>query len=78
VSASANVEIAKLGMDAFNRRDVDALADLVAPDFEWFPVLPRAVEGERYPGYGGHQGIETCFDDIRSTWQGRYASCSRL
>ena len=65
-----NVEIVKEGIDAFNRRDVDALDDLTTPDFEWFPALPSTVEGEGYRGYRGREGIEAYFDDIRSTWEG--------
>jgi ketosteroid isomerase-like protein len=62
-----SVEIAERGMDAFNRRDVDVLADLTTQDFEWFPALPGTVEGG---GYLGREGIETYFDEIRSTWEG--------
>jgi ketosteroid isomerase-like protein len=62
-----NVEIIKRGIDAFNRRDVDVLADLTTQDFEWFPALPGVVEGD---GYLGREGIETYFDEIRSTWEG--------
>jgi ketosteroid isomerase-like protein len=68
--SKANVEIVKRGIDAFNRRDVDALDDLTTPDFEWFPALPSAVEGERFSGYRGREGIETYFEDVRSTWEG--------
>ncbi len=68
--SSENVEIAKRGIDAFNRRDVEALADVVTLDFEWFPALPSTVEGERFSGYRGREGIETYFEDVRSTWEG--------
>jgi len=67
--SQANVEITKRGIDAFNRRDVKALADVVTPDFEWFPALPSTVEGERFLGYRGREGIETYFGDVRSTWE---------
>jgi ketosteroid isomerase-like protein len=68
--AEENVEIAKRGIDAFNRSDVEALADVVTPDFEWFPALSSTVEGERFSGYRGREGIETYFEDVRSTWEG--------
>jgi ketosteroid isomerase-like protein len=67
VRLEANVEIVKRGIDAFNRRDVNVLADLTTPDFEWFPALPGTVEGD---GYRGREGIEAYFDEIRSTWDG--------
>ncbi len=60
------MEIAERGIDAFNRRDVEALAEVTALDFEWFPALPGAVEGD---GYQGLQGIETYLGEIRDTWE---------
>jgi ketosteroid isomerase-like protein len=64
-----HVEIVERGIAAFNRRDTDALAGIVTRDFEWFPALPSAVEGERYSGYRGREGIESYFEDVRSTWE---------
>ncbi|HWX87605.1 MAG TPA: nuclear transport factor 2 family protein [Solirubrobacteraceae bacterium] len=61
-----NVEIIKRAIDAFNRRDVDLIADLTTPDFEWFPALPGNVEGG---GYRGREGIETYLGEIRDTWE---------
>ena len=49
--SQANVEIAKRVMDAYNRGDVDSFAEVATADFEWFPALPRVVEGEGYVGY---------------------------
>jgi ketosteroid isomerase-like protein len=64
--SEANVEIVKRAMDAFNRGDVDLIADLTTPDFEWFPALPGNVEGG---GYRGREGIETYLREIRDTWE---------
>ena len=61
-----NVEIVKLGIEAFNHRNVDGLAALVTPDFAWFPALPGTVEGN---GYRGREGIEMYFEEISSTWR---------
>jgi hypothetical protein len=47
--SQANVEIAERGIDAFNRRDVEAFAEVTALDFEWFPAclgLSRATATE--------------------------------
>jgi ketosteroid isomerase-like protein len=52
--SQAHVEIATRGTDAYNRRDVDAFADLTTPDYEWFPALAIVVGG----GYRGREGIE--------------------
>jgi hypothetical protein len=49
----ANVDVVKRVLDAFNRSAVDAFLDLATPDFEWFPVMILAVEGESYRGGEG-------------------------
>src|ERR1700730_1997220 len=63
--SQAHVEIAKRGIDAYNRRDVDAFADLTTPGYEWFPAL-AIVEGG---GFRGREGIETYFEDMRNHWE---------
>jgi ketosteroid isomerase-like protein len=60
------VEVVQRGIDAFNRRDVDLVAELTTPDFAWFPALPRAVEAD---GYRGREGMETYFGEVRDTWE---------
>ena len=59
-----NVEIVQRGIEAFNRRDVDLLAELTTPDFAWFPALPGAVEAD---GYRGRAGMETARCDLAGT-----------
>ena len=61
-----NVEIAKRAIDAFNRRDLDVADELTTPDFEWFPAMPGAVEGQRY---AGREGIEANAAELAETWQ---------
>ena len=63
--SQAHVEIAKRGIDAYNRRDVDAFADLTTPGYEWVPAL-AIVEGG---GFRGREGIETYFEDMRNHWE---------
>ena len=64
--ASANVEIVKRFIDAYNRRDVEALAGLVTPDFEFFAAMIGVVEGG---SYRGREGMEAYFKDIGDTWE---------
>jgi ketosteroid isomerase-like protein len=64
--SQANVEIVKRGIVAYNRRDIDAFADLTTADFEWFPALDSTVEAR---SYRGREGIETYLGDIRNTWE---------
>lgn len=63
--SQANVEIVKQGIDAYNRRDIDAYIALTTSDFEMFPALDRTVEAR---SYRGHEGIETHIRDIGETW----------
>ena len=64
--SQANVEVVKRGIDAFNRRDVDAFAEVTTVDFEMFPALARIVEGG---SYRGREGIDTYFRDLGDTWE---------
>jgi hypothetical protein len=43
--SAENVEIAKRGIGAFNRRDVDLVTELTTGDIEWFTATDGAVEG---------------------------------
>lgn len=62
-----DVEIVRRGVDAFNRRDLDGLAELMTPECEWFPAMPGIVAGE---SYRGRAGLETYFADIGDAWEG--------
>lgn len=59
-----NVEIVKRALDAFNRGDADAFAELTTPDLEWKTGL-GAVEGEIFRG---REGVETYFGRLGSAW----------
>jgi uncharacterized protein len=59
-----NVQIVKLALDAFNRGDADAFAELTTPDLEWVTGL-GAVEGEIFRG---REGVETYFGRLASAW----------
>jgi ketosteroid isomerase-like protein len=64
--SAENVEIANRVIDAFNRRDVDGLAELTTQDVVWVPAFPGAVEDG---SYRGREGIESYFAEIRNTWE---------
>jgi ketosteroid isomerase-like protein len=61
-----NVEIVQLGIDAFNRRDVDVVAELTTADFAWFSAMAEAVGAGVYRG---REGIEAYFADLSKTWE---------
>ena len=62
----ANVEIVEQGMDAFNRREVDAFMEFTTSDFELFPALAGAVEGG---SFRGREGMEAYFEASKDTWE---------
>jgi len=64
-----NVESGKRAIETFARRDLDAYDDLYAPDLEWFPAGPLALQGEGYAGYRGREGLETYRRDSRVMWE---------
>ena len=41
-----NVELVKRGIEAYNRRDIDAIYEMATSDFEWVPALLSSFEGE--------------------------------
>jgi ketosteroid isomerase-like protein len=64
-----NVEMGKRAIETLARRDLDAYDDLYAPDLEWFPAGPLALQGEGYAGYRGREGLETFLRDRRVMWE---------
>ena len=63
----ANVEIAKRVIDAFNRRDVDAIFECVNPDVEWLPAMPVTFGGGG--ALRGREGIESYIREVSETWE---------
>ena len=64
-STTERIEIARRGIDAFNRGDVEALAADTTEDVELFAALAGAVEGG---GFHGRAGIEAYFQITAETW----------
>jgi ketosteroid isomerase-like protein len=63
--SEANVEIVQRVIDAFNRRDVDAIFACVNPDVEWFPAMSVTFGG----GIRGREGIESYIREVSDTWE---------
>jgi hypothetical protein len=47
-----NVEMFRRAGEAFNRRDIDAITDLLTEDFEFIPYLVAVVEPDDDDGFG--------------------------
>ena len=56
-----NVERTLLMMDAWNRRDVEAVIGLSDPEAVWSPPLEGITEGRTYRG---HAGARQYFEDL--------------
>src|SRR5688572_4539800 len=65
--ASANVEIIRRGLDAYNRGDVEAVLETADPDIEFVPLRSLVVGGS----YRGHDGIRRFFEDLDEEWEDR-------
>jgi ketosteroid isomerase-like protein len=61
-----NLEIAKRVIDAFNRRDLDAIFACVNPDIEWLPAMPVTSGGR---ALRGREGIESYVREVSDTWE---------
>jgi uncharacterized protein len=63
--ASANVELIRSGLDAYNRGDVEAVLANADPDIEFVPLRSLVVGGS----YRGHEGIRRFFEDLGEEWE---------
>jgi ketosteroid isomerase-like protein len=61
-----NLEIAGRAIEAFNRRDLDLMAELTTADFELFPGIIGAVEGA---SFRGREGLATYLDALSDAWE---------
>jgi hypothetical protein len=60
-----NAELLRLAVDAYNRREVEALCAELDPEVEWHPALPGLLaEQAQAQAYRGHAGIGAMFDDF--------------
>jgi ketosteroid isomerase-like protein len=65
--APTNIELVQRLFDAFTRRDVDGLVELLAPDMEfWGPTASFARQGQPYVG---HEGMREYFEDVARVWR---------
>ena len=58
-----NVKLTYRGLDAYNRRDIEALRETLDPEVEWSAAFPVELGGEATV-YRGHKGIREMFRDF--------------
>jgi ketosteroid isomerase-like protein len=61
--SAQNVKVARQLVEAFNRRDLAAMSQWLAPEVEWEPGGPAAVERARY------RGRDEVSDGFAATWE---------
>jgi ketosteroid isomerase-like protein len=60
-----NVEVMEQGIDAWNKRDTDRWISYAAPEVEWMPAGPAAVERTVYRG---HEAVVSGLAAVWETW----------
>ena len=63
--SQANVEIVRKAIQAWNRREADLLLSYTAPEIEWMPAGPAAVENAVYRG---HDEVASAYAAVWQTW----------
>jgi ketosteroid isomerase-like protein len=61
--SSENIEALKRSIDAYNRRDVDALLDALDPEVEWHSGILESLAGDATV-YRGHEGVRRLFREL--------------
>jgi uncharacterized protein len=72
-----NVEALKRGFEAFNRRDVEALLEVLDPGVEWFPALLASIAGGAAV-YRGHEGVREMVRDVGETFEETHAGLREI
>jgi ketosteroid isomerase-like protein len=72
-----NVEQFKRGLEASNRRDIEALLDTLDPGVQWSPAFPALLGGEARV-YWGHDGVCEMFRAFRDALDEIHAEYSEI
>jgi ketosteroid isomerase-like protein len=70
-----NVDAFYKGLEAYNRRDVEAMVAVSHPDIEWYP-LSAQVEGDE--SFRGHGGLRKWWANMEATWEAIEASIDEV
>jgi ketosteroid isomerase-like protein len=72
-----NVEALKRGLEATNRRDVEALLEDLDPEVEWHPAFQALLGGEATV-FRGHEGIREMLRDGYEVFGETYMEISEI
>ena len=62
-----NVDVVREAVDAYNRRDLEALMEVHDPGVEWHPAIQALLGGEAAV-YWGHEGVREFVRDLDSAF----------
>ncbi|HKH42788.1 MAG TPA: nuclear transport factor 2 family protein [Solirubrobacterales bacterium] len=62
--------------DSYNSRDPDRWVEVWNPDSEWHPFTTAREEGD--PGYHGHNGMRTWFEDLDELFELTHVELERF
>jgi ketosteroid isomerase-like protein len=60
-----NVELHRRSLEAFNRRDIEAMIARLDPSCEYHPVLSAVGQAT----YHGHDGLRSWFEQLDDAWE---------
>src|ERR1700730_5985882 len=63
--SQANLEVVRKAIEAWNQREADLLLSYAAPEIEWMPAGPAAVESAVYRGY---DEVANAYAAVWDTW----------
>jgi ketosteroid isomerase-like protein len=63
--SEVNVDVVRKGIEAWNKHDIDLWLSYAAPEVEWMPAGPAAVEGAVYRG---HDEVARAVTAVWETW----------
>jgi ketosteroid isomerase-like protein len=77
---SLNVETFKRAIDAYNRRDVEALLETLDPEIEWYSALmvPMGGKATVFRGYEGIRELFRDLDEVLDEWHAEYGQIRDL
>ena len=70
-----NVELFLRGLEAYNRRDIEAMLEISHPEGEWYPFTAQ-VEGD--DAYHGHEGLRQWWGNVDATFEELEASVEEV
>ena len=69
------MELFHKALEAYNRRDIEAMVDISHPEAEWYPFTAQ-VEGD--DAYHGHEGLRQWWANVDATFEDLEASVEEV